>query len=100
MPSPTSNDLRESAARAEDAWDLLNHIAWTDTVKPRLLETREQLSKALVNHLLGSPLPGELTKEQVAGQIYGINFIISTFEGVLTRGKKALDVLNSQGFSL
>ena len=98
--SADNQSLLESAARAEDLFDLLEHIAWTDTVKPELLEIRDQLSKALVNHLLGTPLPDGVTKEQIAGKIFGINFIISKFESILSRGKKAVETLSVQGISL
>jgi hypothetical protein len=92
--------LLESAARAEDLFDLLEHIAWTDTVKPELLVIRDQHSQALVNHLLGTPLPEGVTKEQIAGKIFGINFIVSKLESILSRGKKAVETLSSQGISL
>ena len=87
-------------AKAEDTYDLLNHIAWTDVLKPKLLLEREQYSKALVNHLLGSPLPEGLTKEQLAGRIYGIDFITTRIESVLSRGEKAAAELQYQGISL
>ena len=89
-----------SIAQAEDTSDLLNHIAWTDVIKPRLRKLSEGYSKMLVNHLLGSTLPPNLTKEQVAGRIYGINEIISTFELVLVQGEKALDAIQLEGISL
>ena len=89
-----------SVAQAEDTYDLLNHIAWTDVIKPRLHKLTETYSKLLVAHLLGQPLPGTLTKEQLAGRIYGIQEIISTFELVLTQGKRALDELEVAGLSL
>jgi len=89
-----------SIAMAEDTQDLLNHISWTDVIKPRLLLLSEGYSKQLVNHLLGQPLPLNLSKEQLAGKIYGIQQIIYTFEQVLTQGKKALEDLSSLGISL
>ena len=94
------HDNLVAAAKAEDTFDLLQHIAWTYVLKPKLFIVREQYSKALVSHLLGSPLPEGLTKEQLAGRIYGIDFIIATIESVLTRGEKAVAELNSHGISL
>ena len=90
-----------SVAQAEDTQDLLNHLAWTDAIKPRLLYKQQQYEKMLVGHILGQPLPANLTKEQVAGMIYGIMEIIHTFELVLTQGAKALeDIQTSSGISL
>lgn len=98
MSNPTSNLL--AAAQAEDTFDLLNHIAWTDVIKPKMTKIRDQYSIALVNHLLGSPLPEGLTKEQLAGKIYGIDYITTVIENILTRGKNALEDLNDRGISL
>jgi hypothetical protein len=89
-----------AVAQAEDTWDLSQHIAWTDVIKPRLQKKAENYSKMLVAHLLGQPLPGDLTKEQLAGRIYGIQEIISTFELVLVQGKHALEDIESSGVSL
>jgi len=99
--SHDNHSLLTDAAKAEDIFDLLNHIAWTDVLKPKLLSVREQYTKALVNNLLGTPLPKDgPTQEQIAGKIYGIDFMISTIESVLTRGEKAIAELNYQGISL
>jgi hypothetical protein len=87
-------------AQAEDTYDLLNHIAWTDVIRPQLQKQSDDFGKMLVAHLLGSPLPGTLTKEQLAGRIYGINEIISLMEKILTQGKKALETLNAEGLNL
>lgn len=90
----TRHDALVSAAQSEDLQNLLEHIAWTDVVLPRLQRLKDQYSKALVAHLLGQPLPQNLTKEQVAGKIYGIDQIIALFNQILTQGEKA--VLNLQ----
>lgn len=95
-----NSSLYEEAARAEDLQGLLDHIAWTDTLEPRLRALREDYSKVLVNHLLGTPLENGLTKEQLAGRIYGIDWITNLIRSVLTRGKKAVTELQYQGISL
>jgi len=89
-----------AVAQAEDTFNLSQHIAWTDVIRPRLEAKASVYSKMLVSHLLGGQLPGNLTKEQVAGKIYGIQEIISTFEQVLAQGKKALEDIESSGVSL
>ena len=93
---PTEAKLTK-IAQAEDTFNLLEHIAWTDVVKPKLLHKKEALGKQLVDHLLGLPLPDGVTKEMIAGQIYGINEIIAIFELILTSGERAYKELNSKG---
>lgn len=87
-------------AQAEDTYDLLNHIAWTDVVKPILLKDKENYSKMLVNHLLGAPLVEGLTKEMLAGRIYGIDNIIAVLEKILSQGEKALKELHTKGINI
>jgi hypothetical protein len=96
----THEDSLTRVAQAEDTFNLLEHIAWTDVILPKLNAARDQYSKALVNHLLGQPLQDGLTKEQLAGKIYGLNFITSLMESILTRGERALSELKSIGISL
>lgn len=91
----THNDKLLSVAQAEDTYDLLNHIAWTDVVKPKLEEQVRNMSKLLVSEALGTPLPGGYTREQVAGMCYGINYITSLLEKILTKGERALKDLNT-----
>jgi hypothetical protein len=82
----------ESVARGEDLRDLLDHIAWTDTIKPELEKTRSRYEKALVASVLGQPIisGGKLvTSEQLAGRIEGINLIEGLFEKVLRQGVSA-----------
>lgn len=87
-------------AQAEDTFNLLHHIAWTDVIKPELLRRKESFGKILVDHLLGIPLAEGQTKEMIAGRIYGINEMIGLIEKILTQGKKALEELQSKGISL
>lgn len=96
------------AAKAEDLSDLLQHIAWTDTLKPALLRERDNYTKMLVNSTLGLPvtIPNsrgaaiEVTREQLAGKIYGIDYIIELVEGILSKGSKAVTELRKAGVNL
>ncbi len=93
--------LLEKVAKATDTEEFLTHIGWEAAVKPSLQAFKETQAKILVAHLLGSPLPGNITKEQIAGQIYGIDFIIKLLENILTQGQKALEILKAEsGISL
>ena len=94
------------AAKAEDLSDLLQHIAWTDTLRPMLVRERENYTKLLVNSTLGTPVRVptatgvvELSKEQLAGKIYGIDYIMDLMEKILSRGARAVAELRSQGVS-
>ncbi len=84
-------------AQAEDTANLLEHIAWTDVVLPKLNRLKDSYGKQLVSHLLGQPLPENLTKEQIAGKIYGIDEMISLFSRILTDGERAFKDLESIG---
>jgi hypothetical protein len=90
----------ESAARADDLNDMLEHIAWTDTVKPELLKLRDLYASFLSKSVLGTKITDGtniITSEQLAARVEGIDFITALFEKVLRRGKKALEELRSQG---
>jgi hypothetical protein len=99
-------NLYLEAAKAEDVQDLLQHIAWTETLRPALVRERDMFTKLLVGATLGRPVEirtsagvSELSKEQLAGKIYGIDYIFDYFEKVLTRGARAVAELRSQGIS-
>ena len=97
----------EAVAKAEDMEDLLDHIAWREVLRPELMKERENYTKLLVNSTLGMPVvmdtkqgPTAVTKEQLAGKIYGIDFIVATIEKILTAGYRAADELRARGLSL
>lgn len=92
------------AAKAEDVSDLLNHIAWTDVIRPALVREREAYTKLLVASTLGAPVEiatrtgtATLSKEQLAGKIYGIDYIFSFFERVMEKGARAVEELSRAG---
>ena len=89
-----------AAAKAEDTYDLLNHIAWTDVIRPRLEEVVRQYSALLVSEALGGALPPGKTREQLAGIAYGINYITGLFERILKDGERALEGLATTGLQI
>lgn len=89
-----------AAAQAEDTYDLLNHIAWTDVIKPRLIQHQQQYTQILVNEALGAKIPNEMTREQVAGVCYGISWVTRLFEGILKEGERALTALRADGITV
>lgn len=95
------------ALKAEDLDNLLEHIAWSDTVKPKLLAERDRFTRLLVSSTLGVPVQTEtaagavtITREQLAGKIFGIDYILTLFEKILTRGELAATELKKLGLSL
>jgi hypothetical protein len=97
-------DLFVDAAKAEDLSDLLNHIAWTDVLRPALMREREMYTKLLVASTLGAPVEvathsgtATLTKEQLAGKIYGIDYILNLMETVIKKGARAVEELSRAG---
>jgi hypothetical protein len=95
------------AYKAQDLDSLLDNIAWTDTIRPALIRERDLLTNALVNSTLGLPVQtktlagvAETTREQLAGKIYGINYIMTLFEKLLQRGEAAEAVLKSLGVTI
>lgn len=83
-----------AAAKAEDTYDLLNHIAWTDVIRPKLETQVQQWSSILVAEALGGQLPPGKTREQIAGMAYGVQHIIRLFEQIIKEGERAVDALN------
>jgi hypothetical protein len=95
------------AYKAEDLSDLLDHLAWTDTIRPALLRERDTFTRALVNSTLGLPVQTktstgvvETSREQLAGKIYGIDYILTMFEKLLARGKVAEHQLKELGINV
>lgn len=89
-----------SVAQAEDVYDLMNHIAWTDVIRPRLEKDIKNNTDLLISEALGTPIANGQTREQVAGMCYGIKHVISIFEEILRKGERAVAELNSAGISL
>ena len=105
MPKPASYDTQFlDAAKAEDLNDLLSHIAWTDVLRPALLRERENYTKLLVSSTLGAPVEvatrtgtAPVTREQLAGRIYGIDYIMGLVERVMEKGIRAATELDRAG---
>jgi hypothetical protein len=89
-----------AAAKAQDLYDLQQHIAWTDVLRPKLEAQVQQYSQLLVNEALGTSLPAGRTREQIAGMCYGISQIISIMERILKDGERALVMLGNEGISI
>lgn len=99
-------NLYLDAAKAEDVQDLLDHIAWTETIRPDFLQQRESFTKLLVSATLGMPVEirsssgvTALSKEQLAGRIDGIDYVFKYFEKIMARGARAVAELRGQGIS-
>lgn len=83
-----------AVAKSEDLVNLLNHIAWTDVISPKLTELKSQYTKVLTAAVLGTPIVINgvpITKEQIAGRIEGIDFIYGLFAKILKEGARAIE---------
>jgi|SRR5579859_206271 len=97
MPTPNT---ALKAAYGEDTLDLLNHLAWTDIVKPKLDEARIAFTNQLVSATLRPQDPTAETKEQIAGKLFGITYITNVFERILKEGANAREILAKQNLFL
>lgn len=88
------------AAQAEDTQDLLNHIAWTDVIRPQLEDARRAFTDQLVAATLKPQQPMSETREQIAGKLFGITFIINRLERILREGTNAREVLARENLFL
>lgn len=89
-----------AVAKAEDTYDLTQHIAWDKIIKPALDLEIKRMSSMLVSEALGTPLPGGLSREQIAGKCYGIQYISHLFEKILKDGERALVDLQADGLKI
>ena len=100
MANPYERQMIQSA-QAEDLQNLLEHIAWDSVLLPKIKVAREQYLNLLVGATLGQPVrfqTGEtITKEQLAGRVHGIDFVIKLIENVLKNGGKADLALREAG---
>lgn len=92
----TKEKIAENIARADDLADLLDHIAWEQTVLPELNKYKETYQSLLVNSVLGQAVVDRTTgqiisKEMLAGRIEGITWIHKFMLNVIKRGDIALD---------
>ena len=85
----------------EDLEDLLEHVSWKEVIQPELHRMKAQLLEILTRSVLGhryAMIDGhEVTKEQIAGEIEGINTIERLFENILRNASKSRQVLIDHG---
>lgn len=82
----TPSEHHIAIAKKDDLEDLLDFIAWEEVLKPELEKVKKDLSSRLVASVLGAPQPGGLTKEQIAGQIFGIDHIQGLIAKIIRQG--------------
>jgi len=95
---PNNTQRLEAVGKADALADLLNHVGWTEVLKPALEKERTVQASLLVASVLGKQDPNGLTKEQIAGYIYGLDRVIKQIETILAKGTNALEALEAQGF--
>lgn len=106
MPSADIKTF-ERAAKGSDLREVLSSIAWDDVIRPEITKFKSTLNELLVNSVLGRSVlfrmadgtEMSLSKEQIAGQLYGLTFIEDLFERILRDGDKAVEVLRASGLN-
>jgi len=82
---------------ASEVGNLLEHIGWIDVISPKLEKLKATYLNQLPAMVLNSGLQVQMgmTKEQLAGKIEGLNYIIYLIEKILRDGEKAFVELNT-----
>lgn len=79
--------------KAQDLEDWQQHIGWVEVLEPALQRAKELLTKQLVDANLGKP-PEGTTIEQIAGKLFGLQWITLEISRILKQGDYASKVLN------
>ncbi len=93
----TIQETALAAAQGIDTEDFLNHIAWDEVILPRLRETREALTRELVQAVL-NPAKGT-DMATIAGKVAGIDYTIALLLRLVREGKTARTTLQEQNIS-
>ena len=81
---------------ASELGNLLEHIGWIDVLQPKLERFRNAYLDQLPALVLNSGLQVQIgmTKEQLAGKIEGLNFVMRLIDKILKDGERAFEELN------
>jgi hypothetical protein len=78
-----------TAAQGIDAEDFLEHIGWTDALRPKLEAAKATLTKQLVDVTLRPADPTAESREQIAGKLWGLDWVVQQIENHVRRGRDA-----------
>jgi hypothetical protein len=90
----------EAALKGADLQNLLEHIAWTDILEPELQRRRQLYQDMICKKVLGEPTQNQMSLEQLAGRVAGIDYTLNIIKHVLTKGESALKSLRESGIHL
>jgi len=88
------------AAQGQDLEDFLQHIAWTDLILPEIRRQKEILASRLVASVLNAGQPGGESREQIAGKMLGLDWLVSFISSALKKGGEAKAILAEHNISL
>lgn len=83
--------------KADDLAQLLDCLGWTQVIQPEFRRARESLGNQLMTAVLDgrASVGGQsLTKEQIAGMMWGIDWLDKLFGKILKDGANAFESLN------
>lgn len=86
--------LQLDLLKAQDLQDWQDHIAWEEIIAPEMKKVREILISRLVALNLGQEIKGT-TREMVAGQLFGMDWIEKEISKILGRGRTAEKILST-----
>lgn len=92
----TTTSTALKAAQGMDVQDLLDHIAWTDVIRPQLDAAKTLLTNRLVDTTLNPQKEGTETREQIAGKLHGIVWIQQKLEKILAEGSRSKEALAAE----
>ena len=97
---PTEEELISRVHSADSLADLLEHLGWTDVLRPRMERYMRDIESLVVQAVLGGQIKDTssgalVTKEQLAGQASGIRWLIGVIERIIREGGAASEALST-----
>lgn len=103
MTPTRRQELNGYISEADALANMLEHVAWQDTIQPHFEKLEKLLNDLLMKLVLGQPTEqisvGGIvveTKEQAAGLLFGLRTMRKMFENILAKGAKSLEILNNE----
>lgn len=101
---PTNQDRLSAVAKADATAEFMESVGWDQVILPMLMKQKDLYSTMLVAAVLSNHPPSmdgvETTREQLAGRVYGIDFVVKLLDSVLRKGTSALKDLEKQGVQI
>ena len=90
----SNTSIYNKVHEADELAELLEHLGWTEVLKPKLSEYRKQLEGLVVQAVLGTVVTQNscpVSKEQLAGRADALRWLELLIERVIREGTHAAD---------